>query len=140
MSSYTTWCFLTKFVCRYDQLDEAKQRHQQCVDGLRDRYHVHFSSEQALNFGHSEPLFTLLLVEITGNDVKLPPQEEDEYSLFCFVTVIDVPDSEDNGEWYAIAELLQIDFEEGFPGIFPSRTRGIMVSPGGHELEGCIYQ
>ncbi|QPK79216.1 hypothetical protein G7Y31_00295 [Corynebacterium lizhenjunii] len=137
-----TWCFFTEFVCRYDQLHEAKQRHQKCVDGLREKYHVHFASEQARQQGAKEPLFSLLLAEIFGNNVDISPQVREEYSTFCFVTVVDVPhDPEaEEDEFRIVADLLEIDFEPGFPAKFPSRARGIIVSPGGHEIKGCEYQ
>ncbi|GAB3947944.1 hypothetical protein [Corynebacterium tapiri] len=142
MNEIHTWCFFTKFVCRYDQLDEAKARHQRCVDVLREKNTVHFSSEQAYQAGHSEPTFKLLLSEIVPPSEGITPEEEEEYSVFFFVTVVDVPyaSDEDDDEVRIVSAKLEIDFEEGVPAKFPSRTRGIRVSQTGHEIEGCIYQ
>ena len=142
MEALKSWCFFTTFVCEFDLLDEAKMRHQRCVDVLREQYHVHFSSEQAYNAGPSEPIFSLLLSEIVGHELNISEGEKDKYSTFVFVTVVDVPYSPkgENDEMYKVSRMLEIDFEEGFPAKFPSRTRGIMVSSSGHEREGCIFQ
>lgn len=142
MNETSTWCFFTKFVCRYDQLDEAKARHQRCVDVVREKNRVHFSSEQAYQAGHSEPTFELLLSEIIPPSEKLSPEDEAEYSVFFFVTVADVPcdPNEVDDAVRLLSAKLEIDFESGIPAKFPSRTRGIRVSETGHEIEQCIYQ
>lgn len=92
--------------------------------------------------GDGESIFSLLLSEIVGNDAQLSDEELEEYSTFCFVTVMDVPYDPETfeDEIRKISIRLEIDFEEGFPARFPSRTRGIMVSPTGSECEGCVYQ
>ncbi|PFG28039.1 Uncharacterised protein [Corynebacterium renale] len=142
MNEINTWCFLTVFVCRYDQLDQAKARHQRCVDVLRETNTVHFSSEQAYNNGHSEPIFGLLLSEIIPPGEKINSDEEQKYSAFTFITIVDVPHTPDTeyDSVYVVGQKLQIDFEEGIPARFPSRTRGIIVSRTGHEIDGCICQ
>ncbi|MBV7282280.1 hypothetical protein [Corynebacterium sp. TAE3-ERU30] len=142
MKKIYTWCFFTTFVCRYDQLNEAKQRHQYCTDKVREKYNVHFSSEQAYQQGQSNLLFDLLLLEIVGNDTELSLKEKENYSSFSFVTVVDIPCEDDSyeDEFRSICDLLEIDLEEGFPAKFPSRTRGILVSPGGREFKECDYQ
>ncbi|SER71485.1 hypothetical protein CCYS_02385 [Corynebacterium cystitidis DSM 20524] len=141
MDKLYTWCYFTEFVCRYEQLDEAKERHQRCVDVLREDYTVHFSSEQAFQKGQSEPLFGLLLSEIVLPEQELSDEEKDEYSTFCFVTVVDVPHTpRDDDEFRKVGGRLEIDWEPGIPAKFPSRTRGIIVSATVHEIEGCIYQ
>ena len=42
-----TWCYITKFLCRYDSLNEAKKRYQERVDAVREKYEVVLASEQA---------------------------------------------------------------------------------------------
>lgn len=137
-----TWCFLTRFVCRYEDLNEAKARHQRCVDTLRPEHKVHFCSEQAFQLGQSEPIFTNLVSEILYD--REPSDEElEDYSVFCFATVVDVAEQDsvrDEDPVLLVARTLEIDFEEGLPAKFPSRTRGIRVSQSGREIDGCEYQ
>lgn len=101
---------------------------------------VHFSSEQAYQAGQNGPTFKLLLSEIISPSEEL--SQEEEYSVFFFVTVVDVPCTPDNDDDKVriVSAKLEIDFEPGFPAKFTSRTRGIRVSQTGHEIEGCIYQ
>ena len=40
-----TWCYITKFLCRYDSLNEAKKRYQERVDAVREKYEVVLASE-----------------------------------------------------------------------------------------------
>ncbi|ACR16852.1 hypothetical protein I6J22_06215 [Corynebacterium kroppenstedtii] len=146
MDEVETWCFFTKFVCRYDDLDQAKARHQRCVDALRITNTVHFSSEDAYQAGHTEPTFRLLLTEIIPPGKEITPEKKkeykEEYSVFVFVTIVDIPNTPDSDgdEVRIVGEKLEIDFEEGLPARFPSRTRGIRVSRTGNEINGCIYQ
>lgn len=144
MAEMYTWCCFTEFVCRFDQLDEAKRRHQQVIEDLKKDYHVHFSSEQASHIGSTCLLFQNLIVEIIFPETIEECQNLDDYSAFSFVTIVDVPwgDKLSDDEEYEIAKVcqrLEIDFEEGIPAVFPSRTHGIVVSASGHEINGCIY-
>lgn len=111
---------------------------------MRDRYGytVHFCSEEVYDFGNNDLLFDLLIEEIVGHDTVLSDEEKDDYSVFGFFTVLDLPPSTasdpDIAEAYRTATVrLQIDFETGFPGKFPSRTSGIQVSATGDE-QGSI--
>lgn len=137
---YSTWCYLTFFVCRWDQLDEAKKRYQIRVDALRGTEHeVLFATEQAYINGNSDLLFDLLIEEIVGRDVHLSDEEKDEYSMFIFPTVIRVAELHDD----IIRELaadLEIDYQNDFPARFPSRTRSVLMTESGHEYKGCIAQ
>lgn len=139
MANDSTWCFFTEFVCRNDQLEEAKKRHQKCVDKLRSKYKIHFSSEQAYNAGHQEWYFSLLLKEILISESERNAANLDDYNLFHFVTAIEIFDEKED-DFDTIVDTLEIDFEPGIPAKFPSRTRGILISKTGHEVDGCIYQ
>lgn len=136
--------FFTKFVCRFDQLEQAKSRHLQRVDSLRDEYTVHFASEQAYNLGRSNLTFDLLFPEIDCFCDSVTEEVKEKYSAFQFITIVDLPDIADKDEdWNfhrSVSDTLEIDFEEGVPAKFPSRTRGIVVSPTGRLTEKCIYQ
>ncbi|MEJ5928466.1 hypothetical protein WG915_07535 [Corynebacterium sp. H128] len=138
MDSYT-WCFFTKFVCKRDQLVDAKKRHRRCAEVLNEDHDVLFQSEQAHDLGKSEPLFSLLLSEIVGSETNLSEAEKDEYSLFCFVAIVNVLEKDDD-EVRKVSLRLEIDFEEDFPARFPSRTRGIIISPDGKLTDSCISQ
>lgn len=136
----STWCYLTFFVCRWDQLDEAKERYQNQVDALRDTDHeIIFSSEQAYNTDDSGTMFNLLLEEIVGRDVELSAEERDKYSLFIFPTVIRVEEIHDD-IIRELADALEIDYQDDFPARFPSRTRSVLMSESGREVDGCIAQ
>ena len=131
-------------------MDEAKTRHQRCVDTLRSEHKVHFCSERAFQLGQSEPIFTNLVSEISydsepSEDYDSEPSEDkvEDYSVFCFATVDDVAEQhsvEDEDPVLLVAQTLEIDFEEGLPAKFPSRTRGIRMSQSGREIDRCDYQ
>ena len=123
-------------------MDEAKTRHQRCVDTLRSEHKVHFCSERAFQLGQSEPIFTNLVSEISY-DSEPSEDEVEDYSVFCFATVDDVAEQhsvEDEDPVLLVAQTLEIDFEEGLPAKFPSRTRGIRMSQSGREIDRCDYQ
>ena len=120
MDEVETWCFFTKFVCRYDDLDQAKARHQRCVDALRITNTVHFSSEDAYQAGHTEPTFRLLLTEIIPPGKEITPEKKkeykEEYSVFVFVTIVDIPNTPDSDgdKVRIVGEKLEIDSRKDF--------------------------
>lgn len=142
MDPHHTWCFITSFVCRYDDLPQAKSRHQRCVDVLRDDYRVRFSSEQAYNAGSDGDSFRRMVSQIIGSDQAITPEVEDQFACFYFATFVDVPYDPDTGEddAWKICIRLNIDFESEPPARFPSQTKGIIVSETGRELKGCTWK
>ena len=62
-----TWCYITKFLCRYDSLSEAKKRYQERVDVVREKYEVVLASEQAYSMGHSQPMKLIQLLGKHGS-------------------------------------------------------------------------
>ncbi len=134
-----TWCYITKFVCAFESLPAAKRRYQEVVGLTREYYDVLLASEQAYNLGQSEPIFSLLLDELIGFGPDLPEAEKETYSVFIFTTIVDVPEETED----TVAEVaagLELDDENDFPAVFPSRTRSIRMSQTGHETASCISQ
>lgn len=138
IDSATTWAYLTKFVCHYEDLKEAKIRYQKVTDSVREKHSILFSSEQAYALGHSEPTFTLLLDEIESFGDPFTDSEKENYAVFLLVTIVKV-DNMDDETLRDISSSLEIDWDE-FPAKFPSRTRAIRVSESGKETTECIVQ
>ena len=90
-----TWCYITKFLCRYDSLSEAKKRYQERVDVVREKYEVVLASEQAYSMGHSQPILDLLLPQAFGHGETLTEAELEEYAVFIFTTIVTVPEDEE---------------------------------------------
>lgn len=133
------WCYITKFVCTFDALPAAKRRYQEVVDRVRRSYNVLLTAEQAYNLGQTEPLFSLLIEEIVGFGEPLSESEKDNYSVFIFTTIIEVPEM--TGDTVAdVAVMLELHDDTDFPAVFPSRTRSIIMSETGYETTGCISQ
>ncbi|ALP48878.1 hypothetical protein P9K31_14200 [Corynebacterium glutamicum] len=141
------WCYITKFVSAYDSLPAAKQKYQEAVDRVRESHNVLLASEQAHNAGQTEPIFSLLLDEIVGFGEKLSEEEKENYSIFIFTTIVEVPENEEYEEKgdeehpvVQIAAKIELDAEDDFPSVFPSRTRPIWMSETGRETSDCIFQ
>lgn len=136
-----TWCYITKFLCRYDSLNEAKKRYQERVDAVREKYEVVLASEQAYSMGHSQPILDLLLPQAFGYGKTLTEEELEEYAVFIFTTIVTVPEDEEGDSVREAAILLELsDSYDECPELFPSRTRGIIVTPSGRESSQCIDQ
>lgn len=141
------WCYITKFVCAFDSLPTAKNKYQEAVERVRESHNVLLASEQAYNAGQTEPIFTLLLDEIVGFGEKLSEEEKENYSMFIFTTIVEVPKNEEYDEQgdgehpvVQIAAKIELDAEDDFPSVFPSRTRPILMSETGRETSDCIFQ
>ena len=90
-----TWCYITKFLCRYDSLNEAKKRYQERVEAVREKYEVVLASEQAYSMGHSQLILDLLLPQAFGHGETLTEEELEEYAVFIFTTIVTVPEDEE---------------------------------------------
>ncbi len=142
-SANQTWCFITKFVCAFDSLAAAKAKYQEAVDRVRKTHRVFLASEQAYHVGQTEPIFTLLLDETVGFGEKLSTTEKENYSVFIFTTIVEVSNIEDGCEedrLRDIAAKLELDAEDPFPSVFPSRTRLIRMSETGRESPDCSFR
>ncbi|MFI5504693.1 Uncharacterised protein [Corynebacterium kutscheri] len=142
-SNTDIWCFITKFLSAHDSLPAAKRKYQEAVERVRESYNVLLASEQAYMEGSPEPLFTLLTDEIVGFGDKLTDVEKENYALFIFTTIVEVPEAEEDQEEDPIRDVaakLELDAEDPFPSVFPSRTRSIWVSESGRESSHCISQ
>lgn len=138
-SNSYVWCYITKFVCTFDSLPTAKMRYQEVVGRIREQYNVLLASEQAYNLGQSEPIFSLLLEEIVGFGQELSKAEKENYSVFIFTTIVDVAEKTEDTV-VEVAAGLELDDQNDFPAVFPSRTRSIMMSETGHETLSCTSQ
>ena len=137
------WCYITKFVCAFDSLPTAKNKYQEAVERVRESHNVLLASEQAYLVGQTEPIFSLLIDEVVGFGEKLSDWEKENYSVFIFTTIVEVPDNAEDDEEdpvMQIAAKLELDAEDDFPSTFPSRTRLIWMSESGRESPNCISQ
>lgn len=136
------WCYTTIFACRLDSLRLAKARYRERIKTVQEKCDVQLASEQAYMLGQSEPLFHLLTLEIKGTGIPMSEKESEDYSLFIFTTIAEVPEiGNDDGDlvrWVAAA--LELDDEDEYPAVFPSRTRSVMVLPPDELSESCIDQ
>lgn len=85
--------------------------------------------------GQPEPIFSLLLDEVVGFGEKLSDSEKENYSVFVFTTIVEVPENaqydEDGDEEHPVVQIaatIELDAEDECPSIFPSRTRSILMS------------
>lgn len=137
------WCYITKFVCPFESLPKAKEKYQEAVERVRQSHKVLLASEQAYLLGQTEPIFSLLIDEIVGFGEKLSDSEKENYSVFIFTTIVEVPEKEEDDKKdpvMQIAAKLELDAEDDFPSTFPSRTRLIWMSESGKESSNCIIQ
>ncbi|MBK4162897.1 hypothetical protein [Corynebacterium macginleyi] len=137
------WCYITKFVCAFDSLPKAKNKYQEAVDRVRQSHNVLLASEQAYLVGQTEPIFSLLIDEIVGFGEKLSDSEKENYSVFIFTTIVEVPENEEDDKKDPVMQIaaeLELDADDVFPSTFPSRTRLIWMSESGRESSNCIIQ
>ena len=138
-SDACTLCFITRFVCLFDDLKSAKQCYQERLDEVRKQYEVVLASEAAFDLGQENLIFKLLLEEITGHGVSLSKEEEEKYSAFIFTTIINLPKAISDDEFLELIDLLELDYADKFPITIPSRTRAIAMSPSGEEDQECNW-
>lgn len=142
-TSVDTCCYVTQFVCRFDQLNEAKGRYLQAVAKVKEKYEVLLVSEQAYVTDNESILFENLIMEIECFDPPFNAEKREEYSAFLFTTIVLVPEGEgDDDAEHAreVADLLDLDREDEFPAVVPSRTRLLLMSATGEESDECLYQ
>ncbi|RAV33923.1 hypothetical protein [Corynebacterium heidelbergense] len=151
------WCFITEFVCSYNELQDAKLRHRMSVDGIRHLFftedadnrselsEIVFCSEQALHQGHNQPFFDEMFSLIVDTNENVSWDDKGAYGSFCFMAVINIPALNQYRKEKHIekmAYMLSLEFEDPEdpkPRRAPSRTRAIRVSKDAREIEGCSY-
>lgn len=138
-----TWCYVTQFVCRFDQLNEAKGRYLKAVAKVKEKYEVPLVSEQAYIADGNGTLFENLIMEIESFDPPFSGEKRQEYSAFLFTTIVLVPEDDGANEETPAREvmhLLDLEPEAVFPAVAPSRTSLMLMSPTGDESEECVYE
>ncbi len=134
------WCYITRFVCHFDALSSAKQRYQERLCEVRKKHKVILASEQALNLGRSSLFFEQSLKELFGFD-ELPSKEEQKaYSSFLFSTIIGIPTDAHIEVVREVIDILDLDYADEFPAVFPGDTRPFLMSATGEETPECIWQ
>ena len=133
-------CCISCFVCRFDALPAAKRRYLERLRETRKKYEVVLASEQVYNLGQSDMLFELLLKEIVAFGEPLSEEEKEEYSTFMVNTIVSVPKNDNDDAAWELIDLLEMDYADEFPAVFPSHTRVITMSPTGQETPGFTFQ
>lgn len=141
-SEIITSCFNTQFLSRFDELKEAKRRYRKNIEKIGLSHNVVFASEQALIIDQKSILFDLLIDEVKGFGDPLSAEEQEQYAVFLFSTIIRTPNGGEEALEiiHRVADDLELDDLEEWPPRFPSRTRSIMMSPPDALSEGCIYE
>ncbi|WPF68420.1 hypothetical protein [Corynebacterium sp. 21KM1197] len=114
---------MTEFVCKYDDLEDAKKRHDRCVEVLGEDYNIVAFSSRAYDVGRGGQRFSSLLSRVIVPGSALSGNPDSQYSLFHFVTI--VTDLKCVDDIPLVSRRLEIDFEENFPARFPSLTTGV---------------
>ena len=126
-----SWCYYTIFVTQYGLLHAAKRRYHERITEVRRDYDVVLVAEHAYQLS-TPPLFAELIASHPE-----PTCREEEYATFVFTAIITIPNDTNP---HMVAHLLELDYTDGSSPTFPSRTRGIIVTPSGRESSQCIDQ
>lgn len=98
------------------------------------------ASEQAFNLGRSSLFFEQGFKELFGFK-ELPSKEEQKaYSAFLFSTIIEIPADAHIEVVREVIDILDLDYADEFPAVFPGDTRPFLMSDTGEETPKCIWQ